>query len=624
MIERRLGDPQGARGAGLVPARPFHGLNDHLLLDLGQRLPRVGPAGASQAAPFSDLLAQVPRREPVGPQGRQPARLVLELAHVPRPGVARQQLHRLARDVELAPPAALGLEEVAQEGRNVLGSLAQGRHVEAQDVEAVVEVEPELALLGHGPQVAVGRRHHPAVGADRLVAADRAHLPLLQHAQQLALHHAAHVPDLVEEERPLAGHHEQTLVVLGRAREAASPVPEELALEQAVRDRRAVLGQEGLAVVDPAGVDLLGDQLLAGAALAGDQHRRVAARRPLDLPVELLHDLRAADQRAEARRRVLGQDQVVGLVGRRRARGLLLELLELFERLVESGLARAARVVELRGLEREGRLVGEGLHHRQIRQGEGVGVEAVVEVEHAHRLAAQDHGHREDREHPARLNAADLTNVGVRLAGRDDPALLLEHTLDHGPRHLALGPRQALLGEAARDVDLDLGLAARPLGHADQEAALRVRQLDGRVEDHGDQGLDVALGRQQMREISQAPQPLHLTFIHGEHDRVKVRPIPRALGPNSPQRDPFATGRARLARLRSSRRAARRPARRDPRRRRGVALRRPRTCGARSRGRARRPRPGPRSSGSRPPSRRRRAAPQQPPPPRAGSRPGGG
>ena len=35
----------------------------------------------------------------------------------------------------------------------------------------------------------------------RLVAADRAHLALLEDAQQLGLHRAAHLADLVEEER---------------------------------------------------------------------------------------------------------------------------------------------------------------------------------------------------------------------------------------------------------------------------------------------------------------------------------------------------------------------------------------------------------------------------------------
>ena len=77
-------------------------------------------------------------------------------------------------------------------------------------------------------------------------------------------------------------------------------VAEQLALEQRLRDRRAVLGQDDLALARPVEVDRPGHQFLAGAALALDQHGQVAVGDLLDQVEDLLHRRRAAHDVAEA------------------------------------------------------------------------------------------------------------------------------------------------------------------------------------------------------------------------------------------------------------------------------------------------------------------------------------
>ena len=101
-----------------------------------------------------------------------------------------------------------------------------------------------------------------------------------------------------------------------RAGEGALLVAEQLALDQVARDRRHVDGDEravpALAVV----VQGAGDELLAGAGLAGDHHREVGLHQPGERPVDLLHGRRAADQRdvlalgsaVRAWRRLRGRD----------------------------------------------------------------------------------------------------------------------------------------------------------------------------------------------------------------------------------------------------------------------------------------------------------------------------
>src|SRR5204863_5833926 len=94
---------------------------------------------------------------------------------------------------------------------DVAAARAQRRQLDADDVDAVVEVLAEAALLDRRLEVAVRRRHEAHVEADLAAAAQRAHHALLQRAQELWLEAQRKLADLVEEERPAARLHEQPL-----------------------------------------------------------------------------------------------------------------------------------------------------------------------------------------------------------------------------------------------------------------------------------------------------------------------------------------------------------------------------------------------------------------------------
>ena len=76
------------------------------------------------------------------------------------------------------------------------------------------------------------------------VAAHRLHALFLQRAKQLRLQRQRQVADLVEEQRALMRLLEQALRVVLGARERAAHVTEQLALEQALGNRRDVDGNE--------------------------------------------------------------------------------------------------------------------------------------------------------------------------------------------------------------------------------------------------------------------------------------------------------------------------------------------------------------------------------------------
>ena len=102
----------------------------------------------------------------------------------------------------------------------------------------------------------------------RLGRAERADLAVLEHAQQAHLHARVRLADLVEEDRAAVRDLEQALLVGVRAGEGAAPVAEELALEQRVGQRGAVLRDEALVLARARVVDGARDQVLAGAGLA--------------------------------------------------------------------------------------------------------------------------------------------------------------------------------------------------------------------------------------------------------------------------------------------------------------------------------------------------------------------
>src|SRR3954464_7196534 len=104
--------------------------------------------------------------------------------------------------------------------------------MQLDDLEPVVEVLPEIASRDAVGEIAVGGGHDAYVDAPALVLADASNLALLQGPQELDLHGGGHLADFVEQQRSAVRRFEQPWAVAGRARERASRMAEELALEQ--------------------------------------------------------------------------------------------------------------------------------------------------------------------------------------------------------------------------------------------------------------------------------------------------------------------------------------------------------------------------------------------------------
>src|SRR5262245_25127770 len=151
------------------------------------------------------------------------------------------------------------------EVRDVLAPVPQRRDLEPEDVEAVEEIRPELALFDGGLEVPVRRRDAAEVHLDRAVAAHTRDLPFLEDAQEIRLRLERDVADLVEEDRPAVGDLELPLPSILRPRERSLLVAEQLALEERLGQRAAVDGDERVVSSAARVVDRAGDVLLPRA-----------------------------------------------------------------------------------------------------------------------------------------------------------------------------------------------------------------------------------------------------------------------------------------------------------------------------------------------------------------------
>ena len=125
------------------------------------------------------------------------------------------------------------------------------------------------------------------VDRDLTLAADAPDLTGLEDPQQTRLHVERQLADLVEEERALVRLLEEAAPRARRTGEGALLVPEELTLDEGRRHAASVDRDEGLAASGPALVERPGDELLADARLAGDEHAERRGRVAFDLGDEL-------------------------------------------------------------------------------------------------------------------------------------------------------------------------------------------------------------------------------------------------------------------------------------------------------------------------------------------------
>ena len=114
----------------------------------------------------------------------------------------RELLHGRSRNRFdlLLHAAAVLLREVANQQRNVLGTLAQRRNADRKDVQPIIQVAAKLAILDHLFEIAIRGRHQAHIHLLGASAAQPLKLAFLQSAQQLGLNLEGNVANLVQKQ----------------------------------------------------------------------------------------------------------------------------------------------------------------------------------------------------------------------------------------------------------------------------------------------------------------------------------------------------------------------------------------------------------------------------------------
>ena len=188
------------------------------------------------------------------------------------------------------PARELG-DELAEEREDVGQPVAQRRDVQRDALDAI----EEIATKAPRPNLLLERTERGADEPDVRLDLDRpahAHVaPILENAEQLGLHRHGHLADLVEEQRPLFGRLDLAAGALVGPREGATLVPEQLALEQGLRNGGAVDGNERPLAALGELVGPPGQDLFPGAALADQRERDLLRRDRAKDAVRLAHGL---------------------------------------------------------------------------------------------------------------------------------------------------------------------------------------------------------------------------------------------------------------------------------------------------------------------------------------------
>ena len=185
----------------------------------------------------------------------------------------------------------------ASRGMSPLRAWSGGRVTTSNDSRSSRSARnrPSSTIRG---KILVGCRDDPDVDRDRLGRADAGDLAIFDRAQQPVLRRRRQGRQLVEEQGAAVRLLEPAVPGLGGAGEAARLMAEQFGLDQIFGQRGAVHRHQRPRPARRQMMQPLGNQLLAGAALADYQHRPVERRgtaRPLDrvekgeaLPDELI------------------------------------------------------------------------------------------------------------------------------------------------------------------------------------------------------------------------------------------------------------------------------------------------------------------------------------------------
>lgn len=97
-------------------------------------------------------------------------------------------------------------KQVVGKQRDILAAVAEARHVNVDDVDAVEEIGPEVADFDFPLEVTARRANHPGLDPLFLMVANATELPVVEQLQHLGLHAWLSLLDFVQEKCTAIGY----------------------------------------------------------------------------------------------------------------------------------------------------------------------------------------------------------------------------------------------------------------------------------------------------------------------------------------------------------------------------------------------------------------------------------
>src|SRR4029078_5342692 len=127
--------------------------------------------------------------------------------------------------------------EFSYEQRNVIRSLTKRRKINAQHVQAIIQIRPERSFLDQSSERLIRRSDNTNVDFDRRRSTNTRDFSILENPQQLHLCCRRNCTDLVEKKSSVVRQFESAEPALSSTGECAFLVTEELALDESFRKR---------------------------------------------------------------------------------------------------------------------------------------------------------------------------------------------------------------------------------------------------------------------------------------------------------------------------------------------------------------------------------------------------
>src|SRR2546430_13614500 len=158
---------------------------------------------------------------------------------------------------------------------DIFRTFSQGWNVNRKNIQPVKQVFAKFSLLNHLLEFAIGGSDQACIGSQSTRASQPFELPFLEHAQQLGLKLERDVADLIQKYRSAIGQFKAANALRDGARKSAFLMSEELAFQQACRNRRTVELNKGPPGPRTGGMNGSRYEFFARPRFAQNQHRRL-------------------------------------------------------------------------------------------------------------------------------------------------------------------------------------------------------------------------------------------------------------------------------------------------------------------------------------------------------------